>query len=162
LILVGTALAVGLFVVQGDGGLMLAAVAGATGGTLSGARALRDATDIRRARSFQAWWWVQPAVGAAVGLFVYALLNSTVLSLPGSDASVGAEARGSAVIVYAFLAGFSEPFVLGVLDRITRAADVAADAAASPPRDATTTAAMPDPALSKPMDRANTRLEVRP
>ena len=131
-ILVTIALLIGLIVANDAGGLLLAAIAGATGGTLSGARSLRDSSHIREARGFQAWWWVQPGVGAAAGLFLYALLTSSILTLPGTvatDTSTGT----SAIVVYAFVAGFSEPFVLGVIAKIAGAADAAADAAASPP-----------------------------
>jgi hypothetical protein len=115
----------GAFAADDKSGTALTALAGAMGGTLSGARALRDTVALRRSRTFQAWWWVQPAVGAAVGLLMYALLSSPILALPGTDSS--GWARLSSFVVYAFAAGFSEPFVLGVLAKITGAADVAAD-----------------------------------
>lgn len=130
--LVAAALCVGLVVAPAPGVLILSGVAGAIGGTLSGARALRDSTEVERARGFSAWWWVQPAVGAAVGMFLYALLLSPVLKLPGTDTGP-AEPLAAAYIAYAFVAGFSEPFLLGVLGKLTGAADRAADQAASPP-----------------------------
>jgi hypothetical protein len=130
--LVAIALLVALGVSEDAGGLLLASIAGATGGTLSGARSLRDSSDIREARGFQAWWWVQPGVGAAVGLFLYALLTSAIVTLPGTDPA-DTSTRTSAIVVYAFVAGFSEPFVLGVIAKITGAADAAANAAAGPP-----------------------------
>jgi hypothetical protein len=131
-LLVAMALLVGSLLGHHAGDLILTALAGAIGGTLSGARALRETSDIKRTRVFQAWWWVQPVVGAAVGLFTYALLTSGVLTLPG--ASLGEEvAHTSGLVVYSFAAGFSEPFVLGILEKITGAADVAANSAANPP-----------------------------
>jgi hypothetical protein len=131
-LLVAMALLVGSFLGHHAGDLVLTALAGAIGGTLSGARALRESSDIKRTRVFQAWWWVQPVVGAAVGLFTYALLTSGVLTLPG--ASLGEEvAHTSGLVVYSFAAGFSEPFILGILEKITGAADVAANSAANPP-----------------------------
>ena len=131
--LVLTSTVVGIVVADDVGGLLLTALAGATGGALSGTRALRDAVNLTRARGFQAWWWIQPAVGAAVGLLVYAVLQSPILSLPGSDAA-SSTARTSSFVVYAFAAGFSEPFILGILAKITGAADAAANDAANPPR----------------------------
>ena len=131
--LVLTSTAVGVAVADDVGGLLLTALAGATGGALSGTRALRDTVNLTRARGFQAWWWIQPAVGAAVGLLVYAVLESPILSLPGSDSASSTE-RTSSFVVYAFAAGFSEPFILGILAKITGAADAAADDAANPPR----------------------------
>jgi hypothetical protein len=134
-LLVAAAVGVGSAVSDDPGGLVLTALAGAIGGTLSGARALRESADLRRTRGFQAWWWVQPAVGAAVGLLIHALLSSPVLALPGSEAS-GEWERIAAFVVYAFAAGFSEPFVLGVLAKITGAVDATAEAAAEPPSSA--------------------------
>ncbi|MDQ5840750.1 MAG: hypothetical protein M3537_06340, partial [Chloroflexota bacterium] len=99
--------------------ISLCALAGAVGGALSGARTLRDSNRIQDTRSFQTWLWVQPIVGAAVGLFLYALLQSPVLALPGSDDG-SVESQAAARIVYAFLAGFSEPWLLGVMDRLGR------------------------------------------
>jgi hypothetical protein len=131
-LLVAMALLIGSFVGHRAGDLVLTALAGAIGGTLSGARALRETPDIKRTRVFQAWWWVQPVVGAAVGLFTYALLTSGVLTLPGASLGEGV-AHTSGLVVYSFAAGFSEPFVLGILEKITGAADVAANSAANPP-----------------------------
>jgi hypothetical protein len=131
--LVLTSTVVGLSVANDVGGLLLTALAGATGGALSGTRALRETVNLTRARAFQAWWWIQPAVGATVGLLIYAVLQSPILSLPGSD-SASTVARTSSLTVYAFAAGFSEPFILGILAKITGAADAAANDAANPPR----------------------------
>lgn len=129
--LVLTTGAVAVLVADDAGGVVLTAAAGAVGGALSGARSLRDAVDAGRARSFRAWWWVQPTVGAAVGLFTYALLRSTLLTLPGSTSTDDA-VRTSAFVVYAFAAGFSEPFFLGVMAKISGSADAAAEAHINP------------------------------
>lgn len=108
--------------------ITLCALAGGVGGALSGARSMRDSSGIHIARVFQTWWYVQPAVGAAVGLFVYALLASSVLTLPGS-ASTDATTEAAARIVYAFMAGFSEPWILRVMERLGGTADKAATTA---------------------------------
>ena len=108
--------------------ITLCALAGAIGGGLSGARGLRDSSRIQETRVFQTWWWVQPLVGAAVGLFVYALLASPVLTLPGSSDPDEVK-RTAGRVVYAFVAGFSEPWLLGIVGRLGGSADSAATAA---------------------------------
>jgi hypothetical protein len=125
-----------------DAVLTLCALSGALGGTLSGARALRDVSRLADARAFQTWWWVQPLVGGAIGMFVYALLASAVMTLPGSE-SADLHEQAAARIVYAFIAGFSEPFLLRVMDSLAGVAQRAAPAPAPPPKDA----ARADPAL---------------
>ena len=139
-----------------EGTISLCALAGALGGALSGARSLRDSRRIQETRIFQTWWWVQPVVGAAVGLFVYALLASSVLTLPGSD-SADAATEAAARIVYAFLAGFSEPWILGIMDRLGGTADRAATAAASPPASSST----PSPAQPDADKTLTTRTQTK-
>ncbi|KAA1420728.1 hypothetical protein FE697_017480 [Mumia zhuanghuii] len=124
LVVVGTVVAV--VVGDDDGVVLLCGLAGAIGGTLAGARSIRDSRRLRDALFFQTWWWVQPAVGFAVGLFVYALLASSVIILPGSD-SPEAMRQATSRIVYAFVGGFSEPWLLGILTRLGGAADKAAE-----------------------------------
>jgi hypothetical protein len=124
-------------VTSGDAVLTLCALSGALGGTLSGARALRDVSRLADARAFQTWWWVQPLVGAAIGMFLYALLASAVITLPGSE-SPDPQEQAAARIVYAFIAGFSEPFLLRVMDSLAGVAQRAAPAPVPPsPMDAT-------------------------
>lgn len=125
ILLVVAAAAIALIATQDYATVSLCALAGAVGGALSGARTLRDSHRLQDTRSFQTWLWVQPIVGAAVGLFLYALLESPVLALPGSDDG-GETSQAAARIVYAFLAGFSEPWLLGVMDRLGSTADKAA------------------------------------
>jgi hypothetical protein len=108
----------------------LCGLAGAIGGAVHGARGVRDSRKLTDTQTFQTWWWVQPLVGSAVGLFVFALLSSPVLTLPGST-SDNATSRAAAFVVYAFLAGFSEPWLLGIMDRIGGVADRAAKATSS-------------------------------
>ncbi|WP_370614352.1 hypothetical protein [Mumia sp. Pv 4-285] len=134
LVVVGTVVA--MIVGDDDGVVMLCGLAGAIGGTLAGARSIRDSRKLRDALFFQTWWWVQPAVGFAVGLFVYALLASAVIVLPGSD-SPEAMRQATSRIVYAFVGGFSEPWLLGILTRLGGAADKAAETKDSAPDAAT-------------------------
>lgn len=80
----------------------MCALAGAIGGAVAGARGVRHARRLRDAAFFQTWWWVQPIAGAAVGLFVYALLESSILVLPESD-NTDAAKQAMAFFAYAFL-----------------------------------------------------------
>jgi hypothetical protein len=95
--------------------LTLCALAGIIGGLIASALRLRDSQAIVDIEIFHTWWWVQPAVGAAVGMFIYALLRTQILVLPGTAATDDAS-RTAASVVYAFLAGFSEPWLLRVLE----------------------------------------------
>ncbi len=98
--------------------VLLAAVAGALGGIVSGARRLRDEVGrIGQLRTFGPALIVQPVLGAMSGLVLLTVLNSGLLKVDtGSDnwANVG---------VLAFAAGFSEPFFIGVVSRITTLGD---------------------------------------
>jgi hypothetical protein len=116
-----TALVIGLAVAielsQGEGiwrVTILAALAGAVGSTLSGVYKLRD--EIRRIgelREFLPLMILQPVVGAAAGLVLLLALasaSSADSSMPVSWATTG---------LLAFAAGFSEPFFLGTVRRVT-------------------------------------------
>jgi hypothetical protein len=107
-----------LFALANDwSGYVLAALAGAVGGCLTGARALRSVVSITGIGPHRTWWWVQPFAGAAAGILIYLVLDASIVTLPGTgsgDDSVAQTAR----VTYAFLAGFSEPFFLGTLARL--------------------------------------------
>lgn len=92
----------------------LAVAAGALGSAVSGAFKLRELTEITRMRFYGRGLGVQLTVGAAAGLFVLLLVQGSVLALPGA-ASENTEAASA---IYAFAAGFSEPFFLGVVGKI--------------------------------------------
>ena len=115
-LIVGVAAAVA-FLHSGGGGTartILSALAGALGGTVSGAYRLRDQIErLNEVRAFKPALWVQPLIGAAAGLVVLLALESGLL---GNDASTWQRAG-----LLAFAAGFSEPFFLGVVNRVTTA-----------------------------------------
>ena len=91
------------------------AIAGAVGATLSGFYVLRKLTRLTEFRLFRAGMWLQPVVGALAGTVLLLILTSGLVSLArGSD-------RVADLAVYGFLAGFSEPFFLGVIGRIAGA-----------------------------------------
>jgi hypothetical protein len=91
--LVVVATSVGLVVSDEDGVIVLCGLTGAIGGTLAGARSIRDTRKMRDALFFQTWWWVQPAVGFAVGLFIYAPLSPESSSCPAPRAATPTASR---------------------------------------------------------------------
>jgi hypothetical protein len=94
-------------------GGLVAAFAGALGASLSGAYKLRDqAPRVSELRVFGYLFAVQPLLGAAAGVFVALVLSSGILKV----ADAGDEWATRAVL--AFVAGFSEPFLLKVVDRV--------------------------------------------
>jgi hypothetical protein len=100
--------------------LLTAGLAGALGSTLSGALQVRGLTRIAALRSVRAALYTQPLVGATASLFLYALLESHLLVLPGTTSS--GTPGWAALATYGFLAGFSEPFFLGAVQRIASGA----------------------------------------
>jgi hypothetical protein len=98
--------------------ILLSGAAGAVGATMSGTYKLRDQIDhINALREFKPVMVVQPLLGAAAALFVLLILESGLIQIGDSPldwATIGA---------VSFVAGFSEPFVLGVVRRVTGMAD---------------------------------------
>jgi hypothetical protein len=94
--------------------VVLSACAGALGSTLSGVFKVRD--QLVRLDELRGFWpamRVQPFVGACAGLIVFLVLESDAISF-GSAQPVGSAAIG----LLAFAAGFSEPFFLGIVQRV--------------------------------------------
>jgi hypothetical protein len=105
---------------------MIAALAGGIGSVLSGFFKLRDkVVGIQDLRSFKAAMRAQPFVGATIGVIFYLLVASGIFSLgavkpsPDNPASLPWQLLG----IYCFFAGFSEPFFLGVVQRVAGEAD---------------------------------------
>ena len=93
---------------------LLVAVAGALGATLSGALKLRD--QLPRIASLRTFWYafaLQMPIGAVAGLFLWIVLESGLVEIGGQGDDWAVEAAA------AFAAGFSEPFVLKTVERIT-------------------------------------------
>lgn len=104
----------------------LVAASGAVGGTLSGMFKLRDQVD--RIADIRALAWapvVQPLIGAATGLVMLLVLISGFLPDEGRDTETWAKYG-----IIGFVAGFSEPFFLGVVGKIAGTAGT--EAAAHP------------------------------
>jgi hypothetical protein len=99
--------------------IVVVTAAGALGATLSGVRTVRDNLgELRDLRSFGGTMMIQPLVGATSGLLLFLLAQAGALPIDGMD-------TGSAgtLGLLAFIAGFSEPFVLGLVQRIAVISD---------------------------------------
>lgn len=87
-------------------------LAGAVGGSLSGAFRLRDALELGAAlREFRPAVLLQPVFGAASALVVLVLMESELID-PLSQTGWAPRT------VFGFVAGFSEPFVLDLVKRV--------------------------------------------
>jgi hypothetical protein len=103
--------------------VLVAVCTGALGSILSGFFNLRD--DVHRLtdlRAFRTALFVQPFVGAAAGLFAFLLVRADVLHVPSADPGPAFTPYG----LYGFLAGFSEPFLIGAARRLASEPDAAA------------------------------------
>jgi len=99
--------------------LLLAACAGAIGSTLSGIIKVRDQLErLDELRSFGPAMRVQPMIGACAGVILLLALRSDAISVGGAS-SDGWQGMG----LLAFAAGFSEPFFLGLVQRVAVVSD---------------------------------------
>lgn len=91
--------------------MLLVALAGGLGSTLSGALRVRT---LERITELQAMWGgllAQIAIGAALAVVVVLVLETGLVSIGGADSTAKWLAIG-------FASGFSEPFALGILERV--------------------------------------------
>ena len=96
--------------------LMTAMVSGALGSVLSGIYKLRDEMmNIHQLRSFWPVLTAMPFVGAAAGTLLLAVLTSGLIKVADLAPTAFAWQHYA---VFGFLAGFSEPFFLGVVKRV--------------------------------------------
>ncbi len=96
--------------------VVLAAAAGASGAALSGLLKFRDEVRLgAQVREFLPFYLVQVVVGAVFGLFIDLVFAAGWLTFEPSAAGIG---------VLAFAAGFSEPFALGIVAKMTERASV--------------------------------------
>jgi hypothetical protein len=101
------------------GQIVLALLAGALGGTLSGVIRLRvPESRLTALKNLGPVMLVQPLVGAVGGLILFAIWRSGLLKVAGLDRN-----EWSSVAVVAFVGGFSERYFLRSLARITGGAD---------------------------------------
>jgi hypothetical protein len=99
--------------------VVLVAVAGAVGGTVSGTLKLRGMIRITQFRLVGAGLVVQPFISAVGALFIAFVLLGGLVNPAGTDQ---AGTSWAVVAAYGFIAGFSEPFWLGVVSKIAGAA----------------------------------------
>jgi hypothetical protein len=95
------------------GELLLVAVTGAMGATLAAAFKLRDA--FARLGDLRTFWYAfapQMPIGAVAGLFLWIVLESGVVEVAGAGDD------WAVAVALAFVAGFSEPFLLKTVERI--------------------------------------------
>jgi hypothetical protein len=105
------AVAMTLALPQGARPVWLAAAAGAAGASLSGLLSFRDEVRLgAQVRAFVPFYLAQVVVGGVFGLLFLLVLTAGWLDLQSNSAQIGA---------VAFAAGFSEPFAVGVLARMT-------------------------------------------
>ncbi|MDP9491046.1 MAG: hypothetical protein M3P42_02410 [Actinomycetota bacterium] len=93
---------------------LLVAVAGAMGATLAAAFKARDT--LPRLSDLRTFWYgfaLQVPIGAVAGLFLWIVLESGVVEVAGSSGEEWAVA-----VALAFVAGFSEPFLFNIVERI--------------------------------------------
>jgi hypothetical protein len=94
--------------------IALAASAGALGATLSGIFRVRDRlVELDDLRSFWPAMRIQPLIGATAGLITLLVLESGAVRL-GATGTTPWAARA----LFTFVAGFSEPFFLGLVQRV--------------------------------------------
>lgn len=95
--------------------LLLSGFTGALGSTVSGILKLRDRIDrIADMRGLQSQILAQALVGAGAGVVTSLLLQSGILVIGSAVADLTLAGSG----LLAFIAGFSEPFFLGVIGRV--------------------------------------------
>jgi hypothetical protein len=103
--------------------MSMAACAGALGSMLSGVFKVRDQlVQLDELRGFIPAMRVQPMIGASAGLILFLVLDSKVL-----EVGAGSSATWSGIGLLAFVAGFSEPFFLGIVQRVAHVPDPPAD-----------------------------------
>lgn len=92
---------------------LLVSVAGAMGATLAAAFKLRDA--LPRMGDLRTFWYafaLQVPLGAVAGLFLWVVLESGIVEIGGNGED------WAVAVALAFVAGFSEPFLLKTVERI--------------------------------------------
>jgi hypothetical protein len=90
--------------------VLLAAAAGASGAALGGLLKFRDEVKPgAQVREFAPFYYVQVVIGAVFGLFIDIVFAAGWLKVGSSAAGIG---------VLAFVAGYSEPFALGIVAKM--------------------------------------------
>ncbi|WP_164021332.1 hypothetical protein [Pyxidicoccus trucidator] len=119
--------------------LLTAMAAGALGSVLGGVYTLRDEVlGIRQLRAFWPVLTAQPFVGATAAMLLFAVLTSGLIQVANLEVD---SLTWQHHTVFGFLAGFSEPFFLGVVKRVAGSVDEkkAPPEAPRPPKETPTT-----------------------
>ncbi len=93
--------------------LLLVLSSGALGSVLASASRLKDQLDLQSFRAAVRLTYIQPLVGATFGLISWLLLTAGVVKIASASTAWATQAA------VAFASGFSEPFALGILRRLT-------------------------------------------
>ena len=93
--------------------LLLVLSSGALGSVLAAALQLKDRLDLDSFHAAFRLIYIQPFVGAAFGLISWLILTAGVVTVTGASTAWATQAA------VAFASGFSEPFALGILRRLT-------------------------------------------
>jgi uncharacterized membrane protein len=72
-------------------------------------------------RSFSVWYWLKPLLGGIMGLIVVITVQAGMLAVEGHAALPTTMSGKWTLYVLAFLAGFSERFFIGIIDRVMSA-----------------------------------------
>jgi hypothetical protein len=99
--------------------MIMAACAGALGSILSSVFKVRDQlARLNELQGFRPAMRVQPFIGASAGVILWLILDSKAL-----EVGAGSSASRSGIGLLAFVAGFSEPFFLGIVQRVAQVPD---------------------------------------
>lgn len=72
-------------------------------------------------RSFSVWYWLKPLLGGIMGLMSVLTVQAGLLAVEGQATLPTTMSGKWALYVLAFLAGFSERFFIGIIDRVMSA-----------------------------------------
>lgn len=97
-------------------------VMGALGGIVVSIWGLtKHSVDLDFDRRFSVWYWFKPVLGAVMGLVVVLTAQAGLFAIQGQTPFQPSLNGKWVLYVLAFLAGFSERFFLGIIDRIMTA-----------------------------------------
>ena len=97
-------------------------VMGALGGIIIAIWGLiMHSADLDFDRRFSVWYWFKPVLGAVMGLVAVVTAQAGLFAIDGQT-SIQPSHNGKMVLyILAFLAGFSERFFIGIIDRVMTA-----------------------------------------
>lgn len=95
--------------------LLIVAVSGSIGAILSGAMKLKDLNRIVELKTAGETLFSQSVFGGILAVIVFLILQSKIITISGFDTE---SANTAIIFVIGLLSGFSEPFALGILEKI--------------------------------------------